>query len=125
MARINSPIPKRGDIFVTSFDPSMGSEIQKDRPAVIMQRDTLNALLNHTTVIPLTTRHKGVGYSAVPVLKTKQNGLAQDSTAIITHIRTIDTSRLQKRIGRIEPEVLQSIERGVVVCLGLDDILQA
>src|SRR4051794_40487423 len=48
--------PQRGDIWIVQFDPSIGGEIQKTRPAVILSNDTANGLLNRVQVVPISSR---------------------------------------------------------------------
>ncbi len=49
-------VPRRGDVWIVQCDPSIGGEIQKTRPAVIVSNDTANALLNRVQVVPISSR---------------------------------------------------------------------
>ena len=88
---------KRLEIWLVNLDPTIGSEIRKTRPAVIVSPDDLNAHLNTVTVVPLTTGR------AYPFrASTKVQGTA--GVAAIDQVRTIDKARLVKRIGILHGE---------------------
>ena len=49
------PPPRRGDVWLVSFDAAVGGEVQKTRPAVVLSNDTANALLNRVQVVPISS----------------------------------------------------------------------
>lgn len=83
---------KRFDVWLVNLDPTMGSEIKKTRPAVIVSPDELNQHLKTVIVVPLTT-----GKSYPFRVATKIQGTA--GVAAIDQIRTVDKQRLIKKIG--------------------------
>lgn len=97
---------KRFEVWLVNLDPTIGSEIQKTRPAIIVSPDEINAHLNTVVVVPLTT-----GRTYPFRLPTKVQG--RDGVAAIDQIRTVDKRRLVKRIcvlkGEITDRLLQSL----------------
>ena len=89
---------KRFDVYLTTLDPVMGAEIQKTRPCLVISPDEMNQYISTVIIAPMTTR--GHLYpTRVPV--RFQN---KDGRIVLDQIRTIDKSRLVKRLGRIEAQ---------------------
>lgn len=110
------PIVKRGEIWQVNFNPAKGSEIQKQRPAVVISSD---ALLLHPVrlVVPLTGWAKTYENRIwiIPIEPTIQNGLEKKSAADTAQTRamTISSQRFIKRLGVLESEVLEEIILGL------------
>ena len=87
---------RRFDVFVVSLDPTVGREIRKSRPCVVISPDEMNAWISTVIIAPMTT--KGRPYpSRVPcTFKSKQGQIVLDQ------IRTVDKNRLVKRLGKID-----------------------
>src|SRR5438270_2189522 len=83
--------PKRGEIYLTALDPALGREIQKTRPALIIQNDVSNRLSQITIVAPITST---VRFPLNPVhvllAADKTTGLSVTSVAVFNQIRAID-----------------------------------
>jgi mRNA interferase MazF len=93
-------LPIRGDVYLISLDPTMGREIKKTRPCVIVSPDELNAHLSTFLVAPLTTG--GFKYPfRIPCRFQKKDG-----HLVLDQVRTVDKRRLVKRLGRITPATL-------------------
>ncbi len=93
---------KRFEIWLVNLDPTVGSEIKKTRPAVIVSPDELNAYLQTVVVVPLTTGR------AYPFrIATKVQG--KSGVAAIDQIRTVDKRRLVKRISSLRSTTAQRI----------------
>ena len=90
--------PKRGDIFLVSFDPALGAEIQKTRPALILQNDIGNQHSPVTIVAAITSNVRREGPTSV-LVKAPEGGLNVDSLALLNQIRTVDKRRLVKRLA--------------------------
>jgi mRNA interferase MazF len=106
---------QRGDVWWVNFDPSVGGEIQKQRPALILSNDASNKHLNRVQVIPLSTRVERLYPSeAVITLNGKQH------KAMADQLTTVSKLRLSNRIGRLSPADLAQVERIVKLQLDLD-----
>jgi mRNA interferase MazF len=95
-------VVKRGEIWLVSLDPTVGSEIKKSRPCVIVSPPELNQHLRTVIVAPMTSR----GFVApfrVPVTHAGTKGLI-----VLDQIRTVDKIRLVKRLGAVNAKTLSS-----------------
>lgn len=112
--------PRRGEIFLTALDPALGREIQKTRPALVIQNDVSNRLSEMTIVAPITST---VRFPLNPVhvlLATDENtGLSVISVALLNQIRAVDRMRLIKRLGSIDERTLGQVDEAIRVSLGL------
>lgn len=91
---------KRGDIWLVNLDPTVGSEIKKSRPCVVMSPAELNDNLRTVMVAPMTSK----GFSApfrVPVTHSGTKGLI-----VLDQLRTVDKVRLVKRLGAVSAKTL-------------------
>lgn len=105
---------KRGDVWWVEFDPAIGSEIAKRRPAIIVSNDSANRNLSRVVVIPLTssTARLYPGEALVTIGK-------QTSKAMADQIMTADKSRLKDKLGAVSKEDLELVEDAIRVHLGL------
>lgn len=102
----------RGDVFWARLDPTIGSELQKTRPVVVLTVNPLNKARNTIVIVPLST--------SAPVIEYLNVGLTGGSVARCEHIRSIDKSRLIKKIGSMsDPADMAKIEEGVAKILGI------
>lgn len=92
---------RRGDVFLVSLDPTLGREIRKARPCVIVSPDELNAHMGTYIVAPLTTGSHGYPFR-IPCRFERKDG-----HIILDQIRAIDQTRLVKRLGRISNQALE------------------
>ena len=93
-------LPRRGDVFLVSLDPTTGREITKTRPCLIVSPDELNDHLSTFVVAPMTT-----GGHAYP-FRIACRFDKKDGFIVLDQIRTVDRRRLVKRVGRIAPGTL-------------------
>jgi mRNA interferase MazF len=89
-------VMKRFDVFLTHLDPSIGSEIQKTRPAVIVSPDEMNEHLRTVIIAPLTSTIKDYPFRVATVFAGRNGSVALDQ------IRVVDTSRLGTRLGAVD-----------------------
>jgi mRNA interferase MazF len=91
-------VAKRFDVFLVNLDPTIGNEIQKTRPCVIVSPDEMNRNISTVIIAPMTT--KGRQYPT-RVICQFQN---KDGQIVLDQIRTVDKSRLVKKIGQISQD---------------------
>ena len=110
---------RRGEIWIVNLDPTVGHEIKKSRPAVIIQNDMGNKYSSVTIVAPMTSQHTEKVYP-VEVLLTKENsGISITSKALLNQIRAVDKRRLVKKVTKVDEETLQKIDEAIKISLGL------
>ncbi len=110
--------PKRGEIYLVSLDPTIGSEINKTRPALVISNNVNNQLSKTVTVIPITSQVKKV-YPFEVFISSQDSGLPKDSKAKCDQIRTIDKMRLVKLLGRLKSEKMKEIAKALAIHLDL------
>ena len=89
---------KRFDVFLVNLDPTIGSEIQKTRPCVVISPDEINLYVATVIIAPMTT--KGKDYpTRIPCQFQGKNG-----QIVLDQIRTIDKTRLVKKLGQISQD---------------------
>jgi mRNA interferase MazF len=88
--------PKRFDVYLVPLDPATGSEMKKTRPCVVISPDELNAFLRTVMITPLTSTATDFEFR-VPC-----RFAGVDGEIALDHIRTVDKSRLRRRLGRLD-----------------------
>ncbi|MDR2074428.1 MAG: type II toxin-antitoxin system PemK/MazF family toxin [Oscillospiraceae bacterium] len=111
---------KKGDIFYSNLSPVVGSEQGGLRPVLIVQNDVGNKFSPTVIAAAITTQPKNKLPTHIPIKASKvEAGLSKDSTILLEQIRTIDKSRLIEKVGRIDDESLQEVNKALIVSLGL------
>ncbi len=110
---------KRGDIFWGNLNPTRGSEQAGRRPLLILQNDIGNELAPTTIVAPLTTKSLTREYPTNVNLPKGIAGLKDNSTVLLSQIRTIDKQRLEGKVGSLPIDYLRRVDRAVKISLGL------
>jgi mRNA interferase MazF len=114
-----APAPKRGEIWLVDFDPSVGAEIQKTRPAVVISLDTIGRLPLRM-VVPITD-WKPI-YASFPwfveLPATTTNGLSKDSGADAFQAKSVSERRFVRRLGEITAAQLDAIASAIALCVG-------
>jgi mRNA interferase MazF len=93
---------RRGEVWLCALDPTVGSEIRKARPCLIVSPDDMNKALRTVTVLAMTSKGRPAGFRK-PVLFNGTNGLI-----LADQMRSIDHMRLKKRLGTVDAETLVS-----------------
>lgn len=114
MSRGKHHFPKRGEVWWINFDPSIGTESAKTRPAVVVSNDISNEFLERVQVVPLTSNVRKIYPSeTVVMVRGKKNKAAADQ------ITTTSKQRMKERIGRLTSDELASVEFVMKLQLGL------
>jgi mRNA interferase MazF len=112
--------PRRGEIFLIALDPTLGREIKKTRPALILQNNIYNRLSGMTIVAPITST---VRFPLSPVhallAADRSTGLSVTSVALLDQIRAVDQLRLVKRLGAIDEQTQDRVDEAIRISLGL------
>ena len=111
--------PRRGEVWLVSFDPTIGAEIKKTRPALVLQNDIANRYSPITIVAAITSQFEERIYPTEVLIKAPEAGLTADSVALLNQIRSIDRRRLVRRLGTVRPATMTNIERALMISLGL------
>lgn len=111
---------RRGEIWLINLDPTVGAEIKKSRPAIIVNVDEIG-VLPLRVIIPITTwkdRYTKASW-LVQIQPNKKNGLDNLSAADTFQVRSLSTERFIRAIGKVDGETLSAILDGVKVVLGI------
>jgi mRNA interferase MazF len=100
--RARAPSVARGDVWFATLEPTIGSEIQKTRPCVIISPPELHDHLRTVTVAPMTTSSQPAPFR-LPVRFEQKKGLI-----LLDQLRTLDKQRLQRRLGAVERTTLRA-----------------
>ena len=105
-----------------NFDPSLGSEIKKTRPALILQNNIANQYSPITIVAAITSCNGDKLYPTEVLIKKVSSGLENDSIVLLNQIRSVDKNRLIKRIGWLKKQDMTDVNRAIKISLGLMDM---
>ena len=106
--------PRRGEVWWVSFDPSLGGEIQKTRPAIVISNDAANAALNRVIVIPITSQVARV-YPGEALITL--NG--EQRKAMADQIMTASKQRLKSKLGNLSRSDVTAVENAALLQLGI------
>ena len=105
---------KRGEVWWVNFDPSLGGEIKKTRPAIIVSNDSSNKYMNRVQVVPITG-NTGKLYPCEAYVTVQK----KTSKAMADQIMTVSKQRLKDKIGSLSVEEMLDVEHILKVQLGL------
>jgi len=105
-------VVQRGDIFWANLDPTIGVEIKKARPVVVVSNNVINQRSQLVIVVPLTTNIERLSPSHV-LIPRGEGGLEQDSKALTEQIRAMDKLRLTGKVGSLSERFLRLVEQAL------------
>ena len=111
----------RGEVWKVRLNPTEGSEINKERPCVVVNNNAIG-VLPLKIIVPITEwkDRYAVAPWMIPLEAAKTNGLTKKSTADTFQVRSISEERFIERLGVLSIEELRKIEKGLVVCLEIE-----
>jgi mRNA interferase MazF len=112
-------VVRRGEIYLVSFDPTLGAEMQKTRPALVVQNDIANRYSPITIVAAITSTVDTRPRPTKVLVKAPEGGLSVDSMVRLNQIRSVDKRRLLKRLGKLSPVTLEDVNRALLISFGL------
>jgi mRNA interferase MazF len=123
MARRPSIIrPTRGEVYLVNFDPTIGAEIQKTRPALILQNDIANRHSPITIVAAITSQFNEPLYPTEVLIQPPEGGLTMPPVVLLNQMRSIDKRRLVHRLGILMPATMDRVDRAILISLGLVEL---
>jgi mRNA interferase MazF len=111
----------RGEVWLINLDPTVGAEIKKTRPAIIVNDDAVG-ILPLKVIVPITEWKDR--YAVAPWLvrlePNAENGLDKPSTADAFQVRSVAQERFVRRLGKLSDTAMQEITRALVVVLSIE-----
>ena len=111
--------PRRGELYWVTLDPTIGSEIAKTRPAVVISNDVGNQYADRVIVAPISSGSTDKIYPFEVLLQAAEAGLPKASKVLLDQIRTVDKQRLGARIGALTSQRLEEVNRAVRLSLAV------
>jgi mRNA interferase MazF len=115
----SDPLPRRGGVWAIQFDPSVGAEIQKVRPAIVVSVQSVGRLPLRI-VVPITDWKPT--YATLPwflrIPATSQNGLTKESGADAFQVKSLSNTRFVARLGALTDEQLNRVAAAIALCIG-------
>ena len=103
---------RRGEVFLVNFDPTVGAEAKKPRPAVVVSNDISNAHSPIVSIAPITSNVARI-YSFEVEIPPGSAGLRVRSKVMVNQTRAVDKIRLIKRLGQLPAQVMKDVNRAL------------
>ena len=110
---------KRGEIFLINLEPIKGSKQGRIRPCLIIQNDTSNEYSPTTIIAPITSKIYSKEFPTNVQVSEQDSGLDRESTILLNQIRTIDKSRIIKKLGVLNSVIMGETDLAIKISLGL------
>ena len=105
-----------------NFDPTIGAEIQKTRPALIVQNDIANRHSPITIVAAITSQFDETLYPTEILIQPPEGGLTLSSVVLLNQVRSVDKRRLIRRLGMLTPSTMERVTRALQISFGMVEI---
>lgn len=110
---------RRGDMVIVRLDPAEGHEMQKTRPAVVVQNDVGNRNASTTIVAPATGTHRGYPFEVL--VEAAESPFEKDSSVRLDQIRVVSIEkRIHSVVGSLDGETMEAVDEALKLSLGLD-----
>ena len=110
---------RRQDVFLVNFDPTIGAEAKKTRPALVVSNNINNAHSPIVSISPITSNVTRV-YSFEVEVSAGIGGLKARSKVMVNQTRAVDKVRLIKRLGNLPDKIMEEIENALKLHIGLE-----
>ncbi|WP_246945312.1 MULTISPECIES: type II toxin-antitoxin system endoribonuclease NdoA [Bacillus] len=114
-------IVKRGDVYFADLSPVVGSEQGGVRPVLVLQNDIGNRFSPTVIVAAITAQIQKAKLPTHVEIDAKRYGFERDSVILLEQIRTIDKQRLTDKITHLDDEMMEKVDEGLQISLGLID----
>lgn len=110
---------RRGDIYYADLSPVVGSEQGGVRPVLIVQNDVGNKFSPTVIAAAITSQQSKANLPTHIAINTTDSGLAKDSVVLLEQIRTIDKKRLREKMGSVDTDYMDKINKAISISFGL------
>ena len=114
--------PRRGEIYLVHFDPTVGHEIRKTRPAVIIQNDVSNQHSPVTIVAAISSQFSDPPFPREVVIEPVESGLPKRSAVVANQLRSVDRQRLAKKLGKLSGQSMRRVDEALKISLALVEL---
>jgi mRNA interferase MazF len=104
---------QRGDVFLANLDPTIGVEQAGTRPVLVVQCDLANQRIPSVTIVPLTSNLRAGRLLFTVVVPAAESGLPKDSVILVFHVRTLDKSRLIRKMGHLTASTMRQVDQAL------------
>ena len=111
---------KRGFVYLVNLNPTIGAEINKVRPAIVVSNDINNQYAETITIVPITSSRIDKVYPFEVFIPKGTANLDKDSKAKANQIRTIDKKRIVSEIGELPEDLLKKLDTAIKIHLDLE-----
>src|SRR5437016_13683878 len=111
--------PRRGEIYLVAFDPTVGHEIKKTRPALVIQNNVSNQYSPITIVAAISSQFSDPPHPREVILPVGKTGLPRPSAVVLNQIRSVDRMRLVKRLGTVDAPTMHKVDEALMISLAL------
>lgn len=113
------PEVRRGDVVIVRLDPAEGHEMEKTRPAVVVQNDAGNRNSSTTIVAPATGTHRGYPFEVL--VEAAESPFEKDSSVRLDQVRVVSIERrIHSVVGSLDAETMEAVDDALKLSLGLE-----